>query len=93
MSNDNNTSNMSARDINLIINAGFKANCEKIEYNGLIITYSTPKPSAVVSYLPLVEENPSPQDHDAAADSKHRAIKETIDDKMFTNPLDFEQES
>lgn len=93
MDNDKKPSNMSGKDINLIINAGFKANCEKIEYNGLIITYITPKNSVVDSYIPLVDENPSPQDHDAAADSKHKAIKETIDDKMFTNPLDFEQES
>lgn len=79
---------LSGDDISKIIKAGFKANAEKIEYNNLIITYKTPFKEFMVPNTTLVDEKPSLQ-----VDEKSQAIQESLEDKIFTDPVAYELES
>lgn len=81
--------NLTADDVKTIISAGFKAKCHKVEYNGLIITYSN-HPSFVVAQESF---ETTPARIPTQADDLIAQVREeqALEDLMLTDPLQYEQ--
>ena len=90
-----NVKRISADEIKAIISAGKDANCEKIEYNGLIITYASKPQSVVVATQTIPDETPSTASVETQNNSHNNTqlqIAPDLDFLLIDDPVEYERQ-